>query len=97
MITSAISTVTHLDRFATGSIGWGGAVQCHRDPEKLNGKRIMYWKVGRNDGVREATLRVDDNMHCRDSVLYSSVFAVADDEPAHVSTKWRRFSTAKRV
>ena len=75
-----ISTVTHLDRFATGSIGWGGAVQCHRDPKKLNGKRIMYWKVGKNDGVREAKLRVDDNMHCKDSVLYSSVFAVADDE-----------------
>ena len=31
-------------------------------------------------GVREATLRVDDNMHCKDDVLYSSVFAVADDE-----------------
>ena len=75
-----ISTVTHLDRFATGSIGWGGAVQCHLDPKKINNQRIMYWKVGRNDGVREATLRVDDNMHCKDSVLYSSVFALAKDD-----------------
>ena len=29
---------------------------------------------------KKGKLRVDDNMHCKDSVLYSSVFAVADDE-----------------
>jgi hypothetical protein len=75
-----ISTVTHLDRFATGSIGDSGAVQCHRDPKKLDGRRIMYWKIGKKDGVREANLRVDDTKHCEDSVLHSSVFALADDE-----------------
>ena len=48
--------------------------------ENMNGKRIMYWKVGTEDGVREAVLKVDGNGFCKDVALHNSVFALAQDD-----------------
>ena len=75
-----VSTVTHLDRFATGSIGWGGSIQCHVPAKKLEGKRIMWWKVGDGKGVRTGTLRVREDGHAKNSEMYSSVFTLVNDE-----------------
>ena len=75
-----ISTVTHFDRFSTGSIAASGAVQCHRDPRHLNNKRIMFWNVGSGSGIREGTLKVDENGLCTDTQMQSSVFVVKDRE-----------------
>ena len=75
-----ISTVTHLDRFATGSITDTGVVQCHRPPSQIDNQRIMYWRVGSNAGVRGAKLRVNSNGRCNDTNLQNSVFALTNTE-----------------
>ena len=75
-----ISTVTHLDRFATGSIGDTGAVQCHLPIDEIKGSRIMYWKIGTDDGVREGNLFVGDDGIVGNDNLRNSVFTIVNDD-----------------
>ena len=79
-----IGTVTHLDRFATGSIGWGGAVQYtlikrSTTSESCTGRLVVT-------GVR-ATLRVDDNMLQRQRALQQRVRQPARDSLASIRSK----------
>jgi len=75
-----INTVTHLDRFATGSISDTGVVQSHWPAEKLEGTRIMYWKVGTNDGIRAGNLKLNADGRCPDDNMKGSVFAPTNQD-----------------
>ena len=75
-----ISTVTHMDRFATGTISNMGTVQCHLTPGQIKGKRIMYWRVGSDEGIRETTLDIGENGLCNNDNHKNSVFVLLDRE-----------------
>ena len=75
-----ISTVTHMDRFATGTISNTGTVQSHLKPEELKGKRIMFWRIGSDEGIRETTLNIGENGLCNNDGHKNSVFVLLDSQ-----------------
>ena len=75
-----ISNVTHYDRFNAGSISETGVCQIPRKIESLDGKRIMYWKPSGLSGLREATLKLDNEYKVVDTNLWGSVFTTISSD-----------------